>query len=139
MPAFWRRPGGVMKAVDTNVVVRYLTADHPAQAPGARSAIDGGDIFVSATVVLESEWVLHSVYGFSRTDVAKALRAFGGLPDIVMENPVLIAEALARMEKGMDFADALHLGAAAGYQAMLSFGRTFIEAAGEESIPVVEP
>ena len=85
-----------MKAVDTNVVVRYLTGDVPAQAAKARKVIGSGNIFVGTTVLLESEWVLRSVYGFSRNDIAKALRAFAGLPGIMIENPVLLAEALDR-------------------------------------------
>ena len=128
-----------MRAVDTNVVVRYLTGDDPIQAAKAREVIDAGNVFVSTTVFLESEWVLRSVYGFSGNDVTSALRAFAGLPSIEVESPELLAEVLDRMEKGMDFADALHLGAAAGCEAMLSFDREFIETARDESVIVMEP
>ena len=128
-----------MRAIDTNIVVRYLTGDDPAQAAKARKVIDGGNVFVSTTVFLESEWVLRSVYGFSGNDVASALRAFAGLPAMEVESPELLAEALDRMEKGMDFADALHLGAAAGCEAMLSFDRDFIETARDEAVSVMEP
>lgn len=128
-----------MLAIDTNVVVRYLTGDDPVQAAKARKVIDAGSVFVSTTVFLETEWVLHSVYGFSGNDVASALRAFAGLPAIEVESPALLAEALDRMEKGMDFADALHLGAAAGCEAMLSFDNEFIETARDESVLVMEP
>ena len=128
-----------MRAIDANVVVRYLTADDPAQASKARRVIDAGNVFVGTTVFLESEWVLRSVYGFSENDVAFALRAFAGLPAVEVESPSLLAEALERMEKGIDFADALHLGAAAGCEAMLSFDRDFIESAQHESVMVMEP
>ena len=67
-----------MRAVDTNVVVRYLTGDHPEQAARARTAIDGGPVFASTTVMLESEWVLRSVYGFGGTEVV-ALRSVSGM------------------------------------------------------------
>jgi len=56
--------------------------------------------------------VLRSVYGLTGKEVAAALRSFAGLPGVSVENPTLLAEALARAEEGMDFADALHLGAA---------------------------
>ena len=128
-----------MQAVDTNVVVRYLTGDHPEQAARARAAIDGGPVFASTTVMLESEWVLRSVYGFGGTEVAAALRSFSGLPNVSIESPVLLAEALDRAEKGMDFADALHLGAATRCDAMLTFDRRFIEMAGEAPVRVMEP
>ena len=95
--------------------------------------------FVSTTVLLESEWVLRSVYGFAGGEVAVALRAFSGLPGVSVENPALLSEALDLAEKGMDFADALHLGAAAGCETMLTFDRRFIETASNTSIRVAEP
>ena len=128
-----------MRAVDTNIVVRYLTGDDPEQAARARAAVDAGPVFASTTVLLESEWVLRSVYGFAANEVAAALRGFAGLPDVSVENPALLAEALARVEEGMDFADALHLGAAAGCEAMLTFDRRFIEAARDAPVTIAEP
>jgi predicted nucleic-acid-binding protein len=40
---------------DTNVVVRYLTNDDPAQAACARRLLEQDDVFVPLTVLLESE------------------------------------------------------------------------------------
>ena len=128
-----------MRAIDTNIVVRYLTGDDPVQGPRARAAIDAGPVFASTTVLLESEWVLRSVYGFSASEVARALRDFAGLPEVSVENPILLAEALDHAEQGMDFADALHLGAATQCEAMLTFDRGFIKAAKDTSPPVLEP
>ena len=128
-----------MRAVDTNVVVRYLTGDDPGQAARAKAAIDAGNVFVSTTVLLESAWVLRSVYGLAGEEAAAALRAFSGLPGVSVESPDLIAEALGRAEKGMDVADALHLGAAARCEALLTFDRRFIELAGDAPVRVVEP
>ena len=101
--------------------------------------IDAGDVFVSTTVLLESEWVLRSVYGLSRTEVAAALRAFAGLPGLSVESPAVLSEALDHAESGMDFADALHLGAAVRCEALLTFDLRFIEQAGEVPVRVMEP
>ena len=128
-----------MRAIDTNVVVRYLTGDDPIQAPRARAVVDAGPVYASTTVLLESEWVLRSVYGFAATEVARGLREFAGLPGVSVENPKLLAEALHRAERGMDFADTLHLGAAAQCEAMLTFDRRFIEMATGGPVPVLEP
>ena len=128
-----------MRAVDTNVVVRYLTGDDREQSARARSVIDAGNVFVSTTVLLESEWVLRSVYRFDRSTVASALRALAGLPGLSVESPGLLAEALDRAEAGMDFADALHLGAAARCDALLTFDARFIEQAGGMPVRVMEP
>ena len=128
-----------MQAIDTNVVVRYLTGDDPEQAARARNVIDTGSVFVSTTVLLECEWVLRSVYGLAGEDAAAALRAFSGLPGVTVESPNLLVGALDRAENGMDFADALHLGAAAHCQAILTFDRDFIRNADGASPPVTEP
>ncbi|MCY4331746.1 MAG: type II toxin-antitoxin system VapC family toxin [Cyanobacteria bacterium MAG CAR1_bin_15] len=118
-----------MKAIDTSIVVRYLTGDDPRQAPRARAIVDAGDIFVSTTVLLEAEWVLCSVYGFS------------GLPGILVENPALLAGALDHAAAGMDFADALHRGAAQTHhcETMFTFDRRLVEQADDPSVKVTEP
>jgi predicted nucleic-acid-binding protein len=118
-----------MIAIDTNLIVRYLTGDHPEQSPRARAIVDGEAVFVAATVVLEVEWVLRSTYGFRPTDVAGALRAFGGLPTVTVEDAALVAAALELAEKGMDFADALHLGRSAHCEGFVTFDRELVKAA----------
>jgi len=112
-----------VRAIDTNVVIRFLTADDKRQARAARSAIEAGDIFVATTVLLESEWVLRSAYGFSATQIAAALRGLAGLPGMTVEEPQVFARALEWHEGGMDFADALHLVKAEGCRSFLSFDR----------------
>ncbi|PTM97455.1 type II toxin-antitoxin system VapC family toxin [Mycoplana dimorpha] len=126
-----------MLAIDTNVLVRYLTNDHPDQSPRARAVVEGTAVFVAVTVVLEAEWVLRSAYGYARTDVARALRAFAGLPTVTFEDAAAIAAALDLAEEGMDFADALHLRKAAACDGMVTFDRKFIRtahAAGYETV-----
>ena len=71
----------------------------------------------------------HRAYGYSREDVARALRAFGGLPTVTIEEAAIVAEALNLAEKGMDFADALHLGKSAHCAGFLSFDRKHVKAA----------
>lgn len=128
-----------MRAIDTNVLVRYLTGDDPEQSARARAAIDGREVFVATTVFLESEWVLRGVYGFSRKDVCRALRAFAGLPGVSVESPLMLSAALEQAEAGMDFADALHLGAASHCETMLTFDRKFIKAAEKSMLKAKEP
>lgn len=118
-----------MLAIDTNLVVRYLTGDHPKQSSRARKLVDAGGIFVGITVMVEAERVLRSVYEFRPEDVGRALRAFAGLPGVTIEDEALVATALDRVEGGMDFADALHLGKADHCEAMFTFDRKFIKAA----------
>jgi predicted nucleic acid-binding protein len=118
-----------MLAVDTNLIVRYLTGDHPKQSAKARAVIDGADVFVSTTVVLETEWVLRSVYSYDPAQICAALRAFAGLPRVSLEDPALVATALDRAAHGLDFADALHLGRAEDCDAFITFDRRLIKSA----------
>ena len=75
-----------MLAIDTNIIVRYLTGDHPQQSPKARALIDAEDVFVSTTVLLETEWVLRGVYGLKPVQVARALGTFAGLARVMLED-----------------------------------------------------
>ena len=127
-----------MLAVDTNVIVRYLTNDHPRQSPRARNLVDGQDVWVPTTVLLETEWVLRSVYRYTPTQVAIALLKFAGLPHVTVENAALAAQALNWAEQGMDFADALHLGAADHCEAFASFDTDFVKVAKKTSAGSVQ-
>jgi predicted nucleic-acid-binding protein len=129
-----------VRAIDTNVVVRFLTGDDKAQARKARAVIEAGDIFIATTVLLESEWVLRSGYGFASDRIAAALRGLAGLSAVTIEEPERLARALDWMGEDMDFADALHLAKAQGCRAFLSFDRGFIKAvSGCSPIPVMVP
>ncbi|WP_298855362.1 type II toxin-antitoxin system VapC family toxin [uncultured Paracoccus sp.] len=118
-----------MIAIDTNIVVRYLTGDHPEQSNRAREIVDGQPVLVPVTVVLETEWVLRSAYGYNPADVVRALRAFGGLPEVTIQDAAILSAAFNLTEHGMDFADALHLGLSEEQDALLTFDRRFVKAA----------
>ena len=45
----WRKPGGGMKAVDTNIIVRYLTSNDPGQAARTRAVVDAGNVSEGTT------------------------------------------------------------------------------------------
>jgi predicted nucleic-acid-binding protein len=114
-----------MLAVDTNVIVRYLTGDDAEQFAKASALVRDEDVCVCTTVLLETEWVLRRGYRFSRERVVAALAAFAGLPRVTLENPDLTAKALDWTQRGMDFADALHLAHAQGCEALVSFDQRF--------------
>lgn len=126
-----------MLAIDTNVVVRYLTGDDPIQFPLAQALIDKGSVFLSSTVVLETDWVLRRAYRLTREDVHEALRALLGLPQVTMEAPELLSKALAWAEAGLDLADALHLAAADRSEAFVTFDKDLVKAAHSLGIETV--
>lgn len=118
-----------MLAIDTNLIVRYLTNDHPTQSRRARTIVASQPVFASVTVMLETAWVLRSSYGYSERDVVVALRAFGGLPGVALEDAQLVWSALDQVEKGMGFADALHLERSRHCDGFLTFDRDLVKAA----------
>jgi predicted nucleic-acid-binding protein len=126
-----------MLAVDTNIVVRFLTEDDPVQSPQARALIASNDVFVSATVLLETEWVLRRGYGYAPARLVAVLRRFGGLPHVTVEDPARITKALDWTEAGMDFADALHLAKASGCDAFISFDAALAKTAQRVHAPPV--
>jgi predicted nucleic-acid-binding protein len=129
-----------VRAIDTNVLVRFLARDDEPQAKRALAAIASGDVFIPTTVILETEWVIRRLYGFGPSQVVAALRELAGLPGVTLEAPGVVAQALDWMQDSMDFADALHLGAAKDCTAFLTFDRKLTKIAERQSaLQIVEP
>jgi predicted nucleic-acid-binding protein len=102
-----------MLGLDTNVLVRLLTGDDPAQSDRARRLIErraaaGEPVFVSLLVLLEAAWVLRSRYGFDKAQVSRAIEALLESAEITIEDESVVEEALHRWENSVaDFADCL--------------------------------
>lgn len=112
-------------AADANVIVRYLVGDDPEQSARARRAIDADPILVLTTVLIEVAWVLQKTYQMPRLDMARTVQAFVSLPNVRLEEPDRVAEALAWTHQGMDFPDAVHLAGSHDCSALLSFDKKF--------------
>lgn len=118
-----------MVAVDTNVLVRLLTGDHPAQYRASRKLFAAEQVFIPDTVILETAWVLRAAYELEVATVCEALRRVFGLPNVSLANGEAVARALDWHETGLDFADAFHLALSAGHDAFKTFDAGFIRAA----------
>lgn len=114
-----------MVAADTNVVVRFLTRDDPAQAARAAALLSSRLVWIPKTVLLETAWVLQSLYGITAAEVNQALKGFAGLRNVRLENPMQVAKAFEWTALGIDFADALHLASSSGTNRFLTFDRKF--------------
>ena len=131
-----------MIALDTNVLVRLLTGDDPAQAQRIAERLDGGGaFFVPITVALELEWVLRGAYGIAPEQVAAAMKALLSIRNLRFADEPAIVRALEHYRRGLDFADALHLEGAQGCDSMLSFDQNFRKRAQRNKLlpPVIEP
>ncbi len=118
-----------MIAVDTNILVRIATLDDPAQAKRAAKLLAKEKVFISKTVLLETEWVLRYAYERTRENILTSLLHFTGLPNVTLENEWEVARALEWFESGLDFADALHLAASTQAEAFASFDAKFCKKA----------
>lgn len=117
-----------MIAIDTNVLVRLMVGDDPAQARRARALVEKSEVFVCSSVVLEAEWVLRSAYDFAPSSISAAFRAFLGLPNVTLESPAAMARALDSYDLGVDFADALHIGCSHPASTFYTFDRRLTRA-----------
>ena len=110
-----------MRAVDTNVLVRYYLRDDPAQARLADKLLSAGDLFVPKTVVLELEWVLRAVVGQPGGKVIDCLAHLIALPGVTVEDHDQVELALRHCRGRVDFADALHHAASHACSEVLTF------------------
>lgn len=102
-----------MRALDTNVLARFFVDDpDDAQAakqrPAAVAALSERS-FVSVTVLLELQWVLRGFYELPARDICRVLRALAGIQHVTLEDRDAVLMAVDAFDKGLDFADALHL------------------------------
>jgi len=119
-----------MIALDTNAVVRLLVEDDEEQAAVVRRLVQsaetsGGAILILSEVVLETVWVLESVYECSRADVVCYLDTLLAVSVVQLPDRDSIRNALAHYRKGGDFADHLIVSQARKHQAtrIFSFDR----------------
>lgn len=116
-----------MIAVDTNLLVRVMVNDDEKQVAASLRALEGGaPVLLLNSVILESAWVLESVFGVSAADIGKALALVMAKPAVILESPHAV-EALKWYAGGMDMADAIHLAGAADRQCekLLTFDKDF--------------
>lgn len=123
-----------MRAVDTNVLVRFLVADDPVQFRRARKLMEAGAVFIPKTVLLETEWVLRHAYGFAAADILHAFGALSGTSEVEMEEADAVQRALAWFAGGMDFADALHIASRGNAAEFLTFDKRLASAARKAGI-----
>jgi predicted nucleic-acid-binding protein len=116
--------------LDTNVLLRLLTGDHPAQQAAARALLEressaSDPAFVNRVVVIETVWVLESIYAYTRKEIASAIDALLRTVRIATEDADHVRTAVVAYRGGADFADALiaACNAARGCRVTVTFDR----------------
>jgi predicted nucleic-acid-binding protein len=122
----------LIRGLDTNVLVRYLTQDEPAQARRASAIIEGtlakgGNCYLSVIVLCEIAWVLRGAYGLKKKSILLAVDQILETAGFLVEDRDLVREAVEQFRLGRgNFRDYL-LGArnrAAGCSDTVTFDRS---------------
>jgi predicted nucleic-acid-binding protein len=88
-----------MIGVDTNVLVRYLTQDDPAQSAKAVGILDAlssaNPGYLSLVVVLELVWVLKLSYAFTKGELITVVDNLLRSKELIVERADMVASALS--------------------------------------------
>lgn len=120
-----------MRGVDTNVLVRYLTQDHAAQARAVDTLIAETisrreHLHVDDVVLCELVWVLRGAYRTDKPAIVSALQKIVGTALFSFEDREVLRRAVEDYRKGSgDFADYLigHRNRRAGCEDTATFDR----------------
>jgi predicted nucleic-acid-binding protein len=116
----------VMRAADTNVLIRMLTRDDPGQAAAADEFVAQG-VWISILALAEAMWVLGKVYGVDSKGIAKTIDLLLAHEHLVLQEPDVIAVALRlfRTQRALGFSDCLLMEIArkAGHMPLGTFDR----------------
>lgn len=94
-------------AVDTNILVRYLTWDDLVQARAASRLIESGEtIAISSIVLCELVWVLRRAYRLSAAEIADAVHEIIESRNVAVDRPAA-ETGLDLLRRGGDFADGI--------------------------------
>lgn len=120
-----------MTALDTNVLIRFLIKDDKHQADIVyklfkKAEIEKGTFYVPLLVLLETIWVLESVYKISRRDILDSINALVLMPilDFEAQSVIMGFISSARNNK-IDLSDLLiaHAAKSAGCECVLTFDK----------------
>jgi predicted nucleic-acid-binding protein len=102
--------------LDTNVLVRLITADDFAQAQRAREFVSRhcsqeDPAFIATLVLAEAVWVLQSNHGMGRAEIAQAIERLLTVREFAFEDDDVIRGALETFARSsVGFTDLLILG-----------------------------
>lgn len=126
-----------MRAVDTNVLVRLITRDDAKQVAAAESFVARG-AWVSHLVLVETTWVLTSLYERGPAEIATAVEMLLNHQHLTLQDADVVAAAVAgfRDRPAVGFSNWLVLEVArkAGHLPLGAFDRDLSRLAGAERI-----
>jgi predicted nucleic-acid-binding protein len=126
-----------MRAVDTNPLVRLATRDDVKQVAAAEAFVAPG-AWVSHLVLVETVWVLSSVYGLKPPELAAAVEILLAHRNLSVQDADVVGTALRhyRRKPAVSFSDCLVLEVArkAGHLPLGAFDRALGRLPGAERL-----
>ena len=126
-----------MRGADPNLIVRLIARDDVAQTAAAEAFVSKG-AWVSQLALIETTWVLDSVFGLNHKQLAVAIEMLLNHRDLVLQDPDVITAALAHYRKRpkLGFSDCLILEVArkAGHTPLGTFDKGFAKLDGTQRI-----
>lgn len=116
-----------MISVDTNIVVTFLTERDDPSKDKVLDVMRHNLIAVTATVLLESEWVLRAVYNVPRNEIEQAFRRLQTMPNVSFYPSDAVEKALNWNQGGLDLPDALHVSLSSDADAFVTSDMPFIK------------
>ncbi len=116
-----------MTGVDANVLLRFYIEDKSdreairQRLAAAKLFAEEPLLYVPKTVLLECEWVMRAVYGYAVAQVAAVFHHLLELKQVRVEDAETVGRALQAYDKGLDFADAMHLASCAACESFATF------------------
>lgn len=98
-----------MIALDTNILVRFLTRDIEDQARKVKELVDNGTIFyINAVVITELSWVIQKIYGYTKEEFVWAIDFLFETKGFVFFDQEIVKKALSDyLNEPTDFSDCL--------------------------------
>jgi predicted nucleic-acid-binding protein len=119
-----------MIGLDTNILVRFIAQDHPAQTAAATKLVDSlssdAPGYLPLIVLAELIWVLQFSYRFNKQEIESVVERLLRSRELLLEKKETVSQALTRFRTSRaDFADCLieRCGHAAGCQHVLTFDK----------------
>jgi predicted nucleic acid-binding protein len=97
-----------MVALDSHLLIRFLTGDDPSQYQASRTIFAQEQIFLSESVLLETGWLLQHAYGYTPQQISHALSQLCGLPNVTLASPERVQFAFTAVAAGVGWSEAFH-------------------------------
>ena len=125
------KPPAKVYLIDTNVILRYLMADHEKFSPKAKAFMvkvsqEKTKAEIPAVVIVECVYVMEKFYRIPKREIADTLSRILNFSGIVNPDKSEILEALLKYEvSNADIVDGLLAASSAPDRVVVSFGKDF--------------